>query len=96
MPQVQLNNQIFTAAQRKAATAGYASVDDYIADVVSHDLSEENGDQTPNLDYLFTPERLAHIDAAAAEVRDGKFYSTEQADEELAKRRAEWLQKNPR
>ena len=58
MPQVQLNNQIFTAAQRKAATAGYASVDDYIADVVSHDLSEENGDQTPKQKTHGTPSNV--------------------------------------
>jgi len=96
MPQIQLNDQIFTAAQRRAAGAGYASVDEYVADVVAHDLSAENGADTPDLDHLFTPERLAHIDAAAAQIKDGNFYTTEQADAELAKRRAEWLQQNPR
>ena len=96
MPQVQLNDQIFTAAQRRAADVGYANVDEYIADVIAHDLSGENGEDIPNLDHLFTPERLARIDSAAAQIRDGRFYTAEEADVELAKRRAEWLQKNPR
>jgi hypothetical protein len=43
--------------------------------------------------HLFTPERIAHIDKAAAEIKQGKYFNIEQADAELAKRRAEWLQK---
>jgi hypothetical protein len=52
-------------------------------------------EETPNLDHLFTPERLAHIDKAEAEIKAGNFYTAEQADVELAKRRAEWLRSNP-
>ena len=92
MPQVQLDDQVFKVAQQRAADGGYASVDAYIADVVVHDVS----DDSDNVDHLFTPERLAHIDKAEAAIKAGKFYTAEQADEELAKRRAEWLRTNPR
>jgi hypothetical protein len=77
--------------RRQNVDAGYASVDAYIADIVVHDR-----DETPDLDHLFTPERLAHIDAAMADINAGRSYTTEQANEELAKRRAEWLRNNPR
>ena len=96
MPQIQLDDRIFTAATLRATEAGFSTVDEYVADVLSHDLIDANGEETPNLDHLFTPERLAHIDEAAAEIKAGNFYRPEQADAELAKRRAEWLRKNPR
>lgn len=96
MPQIELNERVFSAAQRRAAEAGFSSVDEYVADVVSHDLVEDSNGATPNLDHVFTPERLAHIDAAEAEIKAGNFYTAEQADAELARRRAEWLRKNPR
>jgi len=92
MQQVQLNDHLYKKVQRRAAEAGFSTVDEYIADVLSHDLHEG----TENLDPLFTPERLAHIDKAEAEIKAGNFYTTDQADAELAKRRAEWLRKNPR
>jgi hypothetical protein len=90
MPQVQLNDQVFKVAQRRAAEAGFATVEEYIADVVCNDLD----DQTENLDHLFTPERLAHIDKAEAEIKAGNFYTAEQAKIEMAKRRAEWIRKH--
>jgi len=61
-------------------------------EILSHDIH----DATENLDRLFTPERLAHIDKAEAQIKAGSFYTTEQADAELAKRRAEWLRRNSR
>ncbi len=95
MPQVQLNDQMFRAAQRRAADGGYSSVDDYIADVLAHDLVDDN-EENVTITPLFTPERLEHIDKAAADIKAGNFYTAEQADAELARRRAQWLQQNPR
>ena len=96
MHQVQLNDKLYKEAERRAAEAGFPTVDEYVADVVSHDLVEDTGGEIPNLDHLFTPERLAHIDKAEAEIKAGNFYTADQADAELAKRRAEWLRNNPR
>jgi hypothetical protein len=82
MHQINLSDQLYQEALRKAAEAGFPSVDEYVADVLQHDLHEE----TENLDHLFTPERLAHIDRGAAEIDAGKGLTLEQVDAELAKR----------
>jgi hypothetical protein len=95
MQQIQLSDQLYQEAQRRAAEAGFASVDEYVADIVSVDLVDDDRGGTPDLDHLFTPERLAHIDKAAAQIKSGQFFTSEQADAELAKRRAEWLRKSP-
>jgi hypothetical protein len=87
MQQVQLNDQLYKDVQRRATEAGFSTVDEYVADVLSFDLHEG----TENLEHLFTPQRLAHIDKAEAEIKSGNFFTAEQADAELAKRRAEWL-----
>jgi hypothetical protein len=89
MPVVQLNYQVFKVVQQRASDAGYTSVDAYVADfLVATD------DQ--NIDYLFTPQRLAHIDQADADIDSGKGFTTEQAEKELALRREKWIQANPR
>jgi len=95
MPQIHIDDHVFEAAQRRAADGGYSSVDAYITDVLVNDLADA-GRATPNLDHLFTPRRLAEIDAASADIDAGNFYTPEQLDTELAKRRDEWLRKNPR
>jgi hypothetical protein len=82
--------------QRRAAELGFPTVDEYVADVLTRDLADESCGETPNLDHFFTPERLAHIDKAEADIKAGNFYTAEQADAELAKHRAEWIRKNPR
>jgi hypothetical protein len=94
MRQVQLNERLYKEAERRAAEAGFSTVDEYVADVVSHDLVEDTGGETPNLDHLFTPERLAHIDKAEAEIRAGNYFTAEQVREHFKKKRAEWIQKN--
>lgn len=94
MQHIQLDDKLFKEAQRRAAESGFSTVDEYVADVVSHDLIEESGGETPNLDHLFTPERLAHIDAAAAEIKAGNYFTAEQVREHFKKKRAEWIQKN--
>ena len=90
MQQVQLTDQLFEAARRRATQAGFGSVDEYVADVVLDDVSDAEFDPV----RFFTPERLAELDAADASIRAGRGYTTEQLDAELAKRRAEWLKAN--
>jgi hypothetical protein len=94
MHQVQLDERLYKEAQRRASEAGFASVDEYVADVVSHDLIEDSVGETPNLDHLFTPERLAHIDAAAAQIEAGNYFTAEQVREHFKKKRAAWIQQN--
>ncbi len=92
MHQVQLTEEIYRNAQRRAHAAGFSNVDEYVTDVLSHELSSE----VENFDHLFTPERLAHIDAAVADLNSGKSFTSAEADAELARRRYEWLRKNNR
>lgn len=89
MHQIQLNDQLYQEAQRRATEAGFDSVDEYIAEVLMHELEDAE-----SLDYLFTPERLAHIDRAAAQIAAGEGLTPEQVEAELAKRRDAWLRQN--
>jgi hypothetical protein len=41
MHQIQLNERLYQQAQRRAAEAGFGSVDEYVADVLQHDFDEE-------------------------------------------------------
>jgi hypothetical protein len=91
MHQVQLSEQVYKEAERRALDAGYPSVDDYVAEVVSQGFLDD-----ADVDLLFTPERLAHIDRATAEIENGDFFTPKQAEAELAKRRSQWLQNHAR
>lgn len=83
MRQIQLNDQIYEQAERRASEAGFTSVDEYVADVVQQNLVEE----TENFDHLFTPQRLAEIEQAAADVDAGNYYTAEQVREHFRKKR---------
>ncbi len=87
MHQINLNDQIFQEAQRRAEAAGFPNVDEYVAEVLAHDFQLDEG----NLDRFFTPERLALVDEAAAEVAAGNAFSLDQAKAQLARTRQAWL-----
>jgi hypothetical protein len=91
MHQVNLSDQLYQDVQRRAAEAGFSSVDEYVADVLSHDLHGES----PNLDHFFTPERLALIDESLADAKAGNVLTMDQAKAELAKSREAWLRNPP-
>ncbi len=63
MQKVQLNDQLYKEAERRAREAGFASVDEFVADRLESDFSEEQ----ENFDHLFTPEVIAELD----EISDG-------------------------
>jgi hypothetical protein len=88
MPQVQVNNEIFIVAQRRAAEEGYSSVDDFVADVLVRTLA----DDSENLDHLFTPERVAELERISAEIKaGGKTYTMAEVDEHFQNKRKAWL-----
>ncbi len=86
MHQISLDDQLYQYVQRRAAESGCASADEYVALLLRQEQQDDE-----NFDHLFTPERLAHIDRAAASIAEGRGLTSEQADAELAKRRDEWL-----
>ena len=94
MPLIEIDDNVFEAAQRRASNEGYSSVNQYIADILVHDLVEDGGGEGRNLDHLFTPARLAEIDHAAADVESGNYFTAEQVREHFKQRRAAWAQKN--
>lgn len=56
-------------------------------------LNGDEGDEA--IQRMFTPELLAKIDAAEADIRAGNGRTLEQLDARLAATRAEWLAANP-
>jgi len=54
-----------------------------------------NGDEDAAIQRMFTPERLAIIDAADADISAGNGLTMEQLDARLAATRTEWLAANP-
>ena len=92
MPMVELSREVFEAARVRAAADGYATVDAYVADVLA-DGQQATDDEA---EHLFTPKRLARIDAAYAEARRGEVVTAEQAKAELAVDRAAWLRERGR
>ena len=82
MHQVQLSDQAYQEAKRHALEAGFGSVDEYVADV----LLSQVGPQAEDLDHLFTPDRLAHIDESAAQIEAGDSYTADQVREHFGKK----------
>ena len=89
MPQIELNDQVFQAAERRAADRGYSNVAEYIAGVVVDDLSGADHD----FDHVFTPERAAELERISADVKGGgKTYSMSEVHEHFEGRRRAWLE----
>jgi hypothetical protein len=87
MHQVQLPERLYKEAERRAVEAGFANVDEYVAQVVGQDLAAEAED----FDFLFTPERLAQFDPISAEIKAGaKTYSMDEVGEHFEKRGDAW------
>jgi hypothetical protein len=88
MPEVRLDDQVFKVAQRRAADAGYSSVDEYIANVVIHDHSEESD----TFDHIFTAERLTELENISAEINaGGKTYTVDEVRAHFENKRKAWL-----
>lgn len=81
--QLELTDQLYDQAKRRAVEAGFKTVGEYLADVVSDYLTED----TENLDHLFTPGRIAHIDSVIAKVKaGGKTHTAAEVREHFRKR----------
>ena len=65
--QLELTDRLYDLAMRRAVEAGFKTVGEYIAEVVSDDLALG----ADNLDNLFTPERLVHIESVIDKVKAG-------------------------
>jgi len=90
MPQIHLADDLFEAISDRARSGGFASVDEYVSQIIT---SELEADIDP--DAFFTPERLAQIDEGLEDIRQGRVFTAAQADDELRKRKLQWLKSNP-
>ena len=82
MHEIQLTDQIYQEAQRRATEGGFASVDEYVAAMLRQEFEESE-----NLDHLFTPERLALIDRAASQMDSGQGIPSAQVLEHFRRKR---------
>lgn len=88
MQQIQLTDQLYKEAERRAREAGFASVEEFVAERLLNDFSDEED----NFDDRFTPEVLAHLDKISDEIKaGGKTYTMEEVNEHLEMKRQEWL-----
>lgn len=88
MHQVRLNDRLYKEAERRAREAGFGSVDEFVADRLENDFSEEQ----ENFDHLFTPEVIADLDKISDQIKaGGKTYTMHEVDEHFEKKRQEWL-----
>ena len=93
MRQVQIANEVYEQAKLRAIVEGFESVDDYVGSVLAE--IEAANLETPNLDHLFTPLRIAELDLISAEIKSGgKTFTVEESREVIARHRAEWLRLN--
>jgi hypothetical protein len=83
MHQINLSDRLYLDVQRRAAEAGFANVGDYVADMLQQELPQA----AENLDHFFTPERLAHIDRAADQIKAGEFFTSAQVRAHFQRKR---------
>ncbi len=92
MRKVQISDQLFRIAQRRAEEAGFATVEEYIADVVTQDAADDG----ENFDHLFTPELVAELDRISMAARAGeKTYSPAEIREHFRKKSEQWRTSHP-
>jgi hypothetical protein len=88
MHNVQLGDNLYREAERRAKEAGFESVDAFVADVVSLNLH----DDPDNFDHLFTPERIAELERISAEMKaGGPTYTPQQVRAHLDEVREAWI-----
>lgn len=85
MHRINLSDDLYDEARGAASRRGLGSVEQYIVELISDDLLDEN------IDSLFTEERLAEIDQAASEARSGKLMTVQEVRAHFARKRSEWL-----
>lgn len=90
--QLQLTDQLYDQAQRRATEAGFANLDEYIGDLVMEDLIAE----TENLDHRFSPKVIAHLNTIRTDIQTGtKTYTEMEVDEYLREKASKWRESHP-
>lgn len=72
MPHITISEELYQKLFVRAQANGFGSVDDYVVDLLEQHLAEP-----ANFDEYFTPERLAEIKTAIAQVEAGESLTAE-------------------
>jgi hypothetical protein len=86
--EVSIPDQLVGQAQRAASEIG-VSFDRFVTEAVQLHLEDEHPEPKP------TPELIAKLRNAEAEIDAGKGMTMAQVEQSLAAKRAAWLQANP-
>jgi len=85
--QLQLRDQLYDQAQRRAAEAGFSNLDEYIVDVVMEGLTAE----TEILDQRFSPKVIAHLNTIRADIQSGtKTFTEMEVEDYLREKVSKW------
>ena len=87
MHQVNLNDELYREARRRAEVAGFPSVDEYVADVLSHDFQLVD----ENLDHFLYAGAVGGSSTRRRPTRRPATCTMDQAREALARTRDAWL-----
>ena len=88
---LQLSDKLYQKAKRRSVEAGFASVDEYIVEVVAVDLETD----LDALDRRFTPKVIAELDTVSARAKaGGKTYTQEEVDEHFRNKSKAWRESN--
>ena len=87
---INLPDEAYLMAQKRAQQEGFVSIEGFLSDVFLF-LVNTITSEPDNYDHLFTPNVLASIDKGAQEIIDGKSMTRSEVDAHLATKRAEWL-----
>jgi hypothetical protein len=79
MHQIQLADDLYLEAEHRARVAGFASVDEFVADMLEQDFSEV----TENLDDRFTPEVTAYLNRVVSAMDAGQSLSISEVERNL-------------
>ena len=83
MPAIQIANPLYEQARDRAANAGFASVDEYVVEMLREAMGGEK-----NCEYLFTPARIAALDQIVKKMEaGGPTFTQEQIDAHFKARR---------
>ena len=87
MPQIQLSDPAYAAARQAASRSG-RSVEAFVEEAVRL-LAE---DEAPT---VLTPEQVAIVRRGQADIKAGRFFTSEQVAEHFARKSAAWTQTDP-
>lgn len=87
MKEVRIDEKLYEKALESARSQGYASVDDYVAEVVRLRFEEE--------DWPLPSWMITEIEKGIADLNAGRVKSSAEVDEMLSAVEKSWVEKNP-